>query len=37
MKKDSILEQIEQGRKDVKEWKVFTTKQAKVRLAKWLK
>jgi hypothetical protein len=37
MKKDSILKQIEQGRKDVKEGKVFTTKQAKVRLVKWLK
>jgi hypothetical protein len=37
MKKETILEQIEQGRKDIKEGKVFTIKQAKVRLSKWLK
>ncbi len=37
MEKLTILEKIEQGRKDVKEGKIFSTKQAKVRLAKWLK
>lgn len=37
MEKLTILKKIEQGRKDVKEGKIFSTKQAKVRLAKWLK
>ena len=32
-----ILQKIEQGRKDVQEGKIFTTLQAKQRLAKWLK
>jgi hypothetical protein len=31
-----VLQKIEQGRKDVCDGKVFSTKQAKQRLAKWL-
>ena len=37
MEKTTILQKIEKGRKDVKEGKIFTTKQAKFRLVKWLK
>ncbi len=32
-----VLDKIEQGLKDVKEGKVYTTKELKHRLAKWLK
>jgi hypothetical protein len=37
MKNLTVLQTIEQGQKDVREGKIFTTKQAKKRLAKWLK
>ena len=32
-----LLDKIEQGLKDVEEGKVFTTKEAKAKLNKWLK
>ena len=32
-----VLDKIEQGLKDVKEGKVYTTEEAKKRLDKWLK
>ena len=32
-----VLDKIDQGLKDIKEGKVFTTEDAKQRLGKWLK
>lgn len=32
-----VLDKIEQGLKDVKEGKVYTTEEAKQRLGKWLR
>jgi hypothetical protein len=37
MEKLVILQKIEQGRKDVQEGKIYSTAQAKQKLAKWLR
>jgi hypothetical protein len=37
MEEQIILKQIQKGQQDVKDGKVYSTAQAKLKLAKWLK